>query len=58
MSDRIIVVSGRPAQVKNVYDIALTIAAERTPLNARDAAEFRTYCKSIWEDLDIERRTL
>jgi NitT/TauT family transport system ATP-binding protein len=58
MSDRVIVLSGRPAQVKNIYDIALTIAAERTPLNARDAAEFRTYCKSIWEDLDIERRTL
>jgi NitT/TauT family transport system ATP-binding protein len=58
MSDRVIVLSGRPAQVKNVYDIALTVAAERTPMNARDAAEFRTYCKSIWEDLDIERGTL
>ena len=58
MSDRVIVLSGRPAQVKNVYDIALTVAAERTPMNSRDAPEFRGYCKSIWEDLDIERRTL
>ena len=58
MSDRVIVLSGRPAQVKNVYDIALTVASERTPMNSRDAPEFRTYCKSIWEDLDIERRTL
>jgi NitT/TauT family transport system ATP-binding protein len=58
MSDRVIVLSGRPAQVKNVYDIALTVAAERTPMNSRDAPEFRAYCKSIWEDLDIERRTL
>jgi NitT/TauT family transport system ATP-binding protein len=58
MSDRVIVLSGRPAQVKNVYEIALTVAAERTPMNSRDAPEFRTYCKSIWEDLDIERRTL
>ena len=58
MSDRVIVLSGRPAQVKNTYDITLTVAGERTPMNSRDAAEFRTYCKSIWEDLDIERRTL
>jgi NitT/TauT family transport system ATP-binding protein len=58
MSDRVIVLSSRPAQVKNVYNIALTVEAERSPMNSRDAPEFRTYCKSIWEDLDIERRTL
>ena len=56
MSDRVIVLSGRPAKVKNVYDIALSVAGERTPMTSRDAAEFRTYCKAIWEDLDIERR--
>ena len=54
----VIVLSGRPAQVKNVYEIALTVASKRTPMNSRDAPEFRGYCKSIWEDLDIERRTL
>jgi NitT/TauT family transport system ATP-binding protein len=58
MSERVIVLSGRPAQVKNVYDIALTVTGERTPMNSRDAPEFRTYCKAIWEDLDIERRDL
>jgi NitT/TauT family transport system ATP-binding protein len=58
MSDRVVVLSGRPAQVKNVYDIALTLKQERTPLSSRDAPEFRAYCKSIWEDLDIEHRTL
>jgi NitT/TauT family transport system ATP-binding protein len=58
MSDRVIVLSGRPAQVKNVYDITLTVAGEQTPMSSRDAPEFRTYCKAIWEDLDIERRTL
>lgn len=57
MSDRVIVLSGRPAQVKNVYAIGLTVSGERTPLSSRDAPEFRTYCKAIWEDLDIERRT-
>jgi NitT/TauT family transport system ATP-binding protein len=58
MSDRVIVLSGRPAQVKNVYDITLTVDGERTPMTSRDAPEFRTYCKSIWEDLDIDRRAL
>jgi NitT/TauT family transport system ATP-binding protein len=58
MSDRVIVLSGRPAQVKNVYEITLSVSGERTPLNSRDAAEFRSYCKSIWEDLDIEHRTV
>ncbi|HEU5274539.1 MAG TPA: ABC transporter ATP-binding protein [Xanthobacteraceae bacterium] len=58
MSDRVIVLSGRPALVKNVYEIGLTVDAERTPMNSRDAPEFRTYCKAIWEDLDIERRTV
>ena len=57
MSDRVIVLSGRPAQVKNVYDIALTLQGPRTPMTSRDAPEFRGYCKAIWEDLDIERRT-
>lgn len=58
MSDRVIVLSGRPAQVRNVYEIALTVPGELTPMTARDAPEFRSYCKSIWEDLDIDRRTV
>jgi NitT/TauT family transport system ATP-binding protein len=58
MSDRVIVLSGRPAQVRSVYEIELTVPGERTPMSARDAPEFRGYCKSIWEDLDIDKRTL
>jgi NitT/TauT family transport system ATP-binding protein len=58
MSDRVIVLSGRPAQVRNVYDIALTVPGEQTPMNARDAPEFRAYCKSIWKDLDVEQRII
>jgi NitT/TauT family transport system ATP-binding protein len=58
MSERVIVLSGRPAQVKNVYEIKLTVAGERTPMTSRDAGEFRTYCKAIWEDLDIEQRSI
>jgi NitT/TauT family transport system ATP-binding protein len=58
MSDRVIVLSGRPAEVRTVYDIALTLSGERTPLTARDAPEFRGYCKAIWQDLDVEHRTV
>jgi NitT/TauT family transport system ATP-binding protein len=58
MSDRVVVLSGRPASVKNVYDVRLTVPGERTPMTTRDAPEFRNYCRSIWEDLDIERRTV
>ncbi len=58
MSDRVIVLSGRPAQVRNVYEIALTVSGEHTPMTTRDAPEFRAYCKSIWKDLDIEQRTI
>jgi len=58
MCDRVIVLSGRPGKVKNVYDIALTGCAERTPISSRDAPEFRGYCKRIWEDLEIEQRSI
>jgi NitT/TauT family transport system ATP-binding protein len=56
MSDRVIVLSGRPAKVHSVYDIKLAVSGERTPMSSRDAPEFRDYCKSIWKDLDVERR--
>jgi NitT/TauT family transport system ATP-binding protein len=58
MSDRVIVLSSRPARVKNLYDVRLTIAGNRTPMGSRDAPEFRGYCKSIWGDLEIEQRIL
>ncbi|HEY7246148.1 MAG TPA: ABC transporter ATP-binding protein [Xanthobacteraceae bacterium] len=58
MCDRVIVLSGRPGKVKNVYNIALTGCAETTPISSRDAPEFRGYCKKIWEDLEIEQRSV
>jgi NitT/TauT family transport system ATP-binding protein len=56
MSDRIVVLTGRPASVKQVYDITLTLTGERTPLAARNAPEFRGYCNAIWDSLDIYLR--
>jgi NitT/TauT family transport system ATP-binding protein len=57
MSDRVIVLSSRPAQIKQVYDIALTVPGQRNPMNSRDAPEFRGYCNAIWGDLEDEQRT-
>jgi NitT/TauT family transport system ATP-binding protein len=57
MCDRVIVLSGRPGKVKNVYKIVLTDCAERTPISSRDAPEFRGYCKRIWEDLEVEQHS-
>jgi NitT/TauT family transport system ATP-binding protein len=58
MCDRVIVLSGRPGKVKNVYNIVLTDGAERTPISSRDTPEFRGYCKRIWEDLEVEQRSI
>jgi NitT/TauT family transport system ATP-binding protein len=58
MSDRIVVLTGRPATVKQVYDITLTVPGERTPLTARNAPEFRGYCNAIWDSLEIALREL
>ena len=53
LSNRVIVLGGKPASVKNVHTIALTTDGPRTPLSSREAAEFREYHHKIWSDLDI-----
>jgi NitT/TauT family transport system ATP-binding protein len=58
MCDRVIVLTGRPGKVKNVYQIVLTGGVERTPISLRDAPEFRGYCKRIWEDLEVEQHSI
>jgi len=52
MSDKIIVLSKRPAVVKNIYKIELT-CEERTPIKCRRAPEFREYFNSIWKELEV-----
>jgi NitT/TauT family transport system ATP-binding protein len=52
LSDRVVVLSKRPAVVKNIYDIKLSVE-NRTPLKSREAPEFRHYFNSIWKELDI-----
>ena len=57
ISDRVIVLGGKPASVKGVHAIAFTTEGPRTPLNSREAPEYRTYHTAIWRDLEITLET-
>ena len=50
MSDRIIVLSKRPATVKNIYEIKLS--GENSPIMRRKAPEFSGYFQALWEELN------
>ena len=50
MSDRVIVLSSRPAIVKSVYEINLT--DKKNPIHNRKCLEFNEYYEKIWRDLD------
>ena len=52
MSDRVIVLSNRPAHVKGIHEINFS-CPERTPLSCREEPEFRTYFNTIWKELDV-----
>lgn len=52
MSDRIIVLTRRPAEVKNIHKIEFNIK-KRDPLNVRETPEFSKYFDSIWKELDV-----
>ena len=51
MSDRIIVLTKRPAKIKKIYDIKIT--DKSTPINNRKSKEFSEYYDMIWRDLDV-----
>ena len=51
MSDRIIVLSKRPAIVKNIHKIDFNME-NRTPLNCREKPEFSKYFNLMWKELD------
>lgn len=52
MSDRVIVLTKRPASVKKIFDIKFE-QEYSTPLKHREAPEFRVYFNSIWKELDL-----
>ncbi len=54
LSDRIIVLSNRPAKIKEIIEINLSCPeGVRTPLKCREAPEFRHYFNKIWKELDV-----
>ncbi len=50
MSDRVIVLSHRPATVKNIYEIKLS--GKNSPIARRKAPEFPVYFQKLWEELN------
>ena len=51
MSDRVIVLSQRPATVKNIYEIDFEME-NRTPLNCRESPKFSKYFNQMWKELE------
>lgn len=52
LSDRVVVLSARPAKLKKIYPIHLSLE-EYSPMKAREAPEFREYFNAIWKELDV-----
>lgn len=51
MGDQVIVLTGRPATIRKVVPIKLTVDT-RTPLSSRFAPEFKDYFNEVWEELE------
>ena len=52
LSDRIIVLTKRPAKIKNIHQIKFDME-NRTPINCRERPEFSQYFDTLWKELDI-----
>ena len=50
VAERIIILTARPASVKRIVPIKLTLS-EKTTLSARSAPEFKDYFNYIWKEL-------
>lgn len=51
MADRVIVLSKRPCNVKNIYEIKLN--KKGNPIDNRKDIKFNEYYDIIWRDLDV-----
>ena len=50
MSKKVIVLSERPATIKNIFDINLTNS--KTPIDNMKCKEYNEYYDKIWKELD------
>ena len=55
MSDRVIVLSKRPATVKEIHTIDFEME-NRNPMNARKSPKFSKYFDSLWKELDVDAK--
>ncbi|KNF08161.1 ABC-type nitrate/sulfonate/bicarbonate transport system, ATPase component [Gottschalkia purinilytica] len=54
MANRVVILSSRPATVKEIVDIELNCPDnDSTPMKCREAPEFRHYFNKIWKELDV-----
>ena len=53
MSDKIIVLTKRPAIIKSIHDISFDVQ-NRTPLNCREDPKFSKYFDTIWRELNTD----
>ncbi|AKA72273.1 ABC transporter ATP-binding protein [Clostridium scatologenes] len=51
MSNRVIVLSNRPAQIRKIFNIEFSVPHE-SPLKSREEPEFRIYFNNIWKELN------
>lgn len=52
LSDRVVVLSKRPASLKKIFPIQFS-TKNHTPMQAREAPEFKDYFNAIWKELDV-----
>ena len=52
MADRVIVLTHRPAGIKNIYDIDFEME-KRDPLDCRKSPKFSNYFDCLWKELDV-----
>ena len=51
-SDRVIVLTNRPGEIKSIYEININIDSDSL-IEKRKTPEFANYFNSIWGELDI-----
>lgn len=53
LADRVIVLTGRPATIQQTIPLIFELSQD-TPLNRRNAPEFKTYFNLIWKELNAD----
>ncbi len=52
MSDKVVVLTKRPAKIKKIHTIDFGMA-NRTPINCRKSPKFSEYFDTLWKELDV-----